>query len=69
VEHMSRIGSSLDKSVDHYNKAVGSLERQVFPTTRKFKDLGIETRKPVPEIEPIEKSTRKPTSLLNTKNE
>jgi len=69
VEHMGRIGSSLDKSVDHYNKAIGSLERQVFPTTRKFKELGIETPKSAAEIEPIEKSTRKPTSLLNTKNE
>jgi len=69
VEHISKIGSSLDKSVDHYNKAIGSLERQVFPNARKFKDLGIETRKSMPEIEPIEKSTRKPTSLPNIKDE
>jgi len=69
IEHISKIGSSLDKSVDHYNKAVGSLERQVFPNARKFKDLGIETRKSIPELEPIAKSTRKPTSLSNIKNE
>jgi len=69
VEHMARVGSSLDKSVDHYNKAVGSLERQVLPNTRKFKDLGIEARKSMPEIEPIDKSTRQHTTLLNTKDE
>lgn len=69
VEHIGKIGSSLDKSVEHYNKAVGSLERQVFPNARKFKGLGIETRKSMPEIEPIDKSTRKPTSLSNTKDE
>jgi len=69
VEHMARVGSSLDKSVEHYNKAVGSLERQVFPNTRKFKDLGIEARKSMPEIEPIDKSTRQHTTLLNRKDE
>ena len=69
VEHISKIGASLDKSVEHYNKAIGSLERQVFPNARKFKSLGIETRKSMPEIEPIDKSTRKPTSLVNSKDE
>jgi DNA recombination protein RmuC len=69
VEHISKIGSSLEKSVDHYNKAVGSLERQVFPNARKFKDLGIETRKTMSEIEPIEKATRKPTPISNIKDD
>ncbi|MBQ0725621.1 MAG: DNA recombination protein RmuC [Cycloclasticus sp.] len=62
VEHLSKVGNSLDKSVEHFNKAVGSLERQVFPNARKFKDLGIESRKTLTEIEPIERSTRKQTS-------
>jgi len=69
VEHMSKVGSSLDKSVDHFNKAVGSLERQVFPNARKFKDLGIETRKSLPDLEPIEKSTRKQTFIDKTNDE
>ena len=67
VEHMVKVGSSLDKSVEHYNKAVGSLERQVFPTARKFKALGIESRKPMPSPEPIEKSARQ-HSLINDSN-
>ncbi|HIF18674.1 MAG: DNA recombination protein RmuC [Cycloclasticus sp.] len=69
VEHLGKVGNSLDKSVDHYNKAVGSLERQVFPNARKFKDLGIETRKSMPDVEPIEKSTRKQTLIDKTKDE
>ena len=69
VEHMSRVGNALDKSVDHYNKAVGSLERQVFPTARKFKDLGIETPKLLPDVEPIEKSSRQPTSSKKLNDE
>lgn len=63
VDHLAKVGSSLDKSVDHYNKAVGSLERQVFPNARKFRDLGIETRKIISDIDPIEKSSRQHTNL------
>lgn len=63
VDHLAKVGSSLDKSVDHYNKAVGSLERQVFPNARKFRDLGIETRKTIADIDPIEKSSRQHTNL------
>jgi len=69
VEHMAKVGSSLDKSVDHYNKAVGSLERQVLPNVRKFKELGIETRKKLVDIEPIEKSARKQTLIDKTNND
>jgi len=68
VDHLAKVGNSLDKSVDHYNKAIGSLERQVFPNARKFKDLGIETRKTLADIDPIEKSTRKQT-MIDKKND
>jgi len=69
VEHMAKIGGSLDKSVEHYNKAVGSLERQVFPNARKFKELGIETRKVIPSVEPIEKSARQHSIIDTTHND
>ncbi len=38
--HIDKIGSSLKASVNHYNKAVGSLERSVLPGARKFQELG-----------------------------
>lgn len=69
VGHLGKVGSSLDKSVDHYNKAIGSLERQVFPNARKFKDLGIETRKTLPHVDSIEKLTRQHTSIDVKKHE
>lgn len=69
VEHMSKVGSALDKSVNHYNSAVGSLERQVFPNARKFKEMGIETRKTLSELEPIEKTVRKHNPLENKADE
>jgi DNA recombination protein RmuC len=38
--HIDSIGKSLKASVNHYNKAVGSLERTVLPGARKFQELG-----------------------------
>ncbi len=38
--HIDKIGSSLKSSVINYNKAVGSLERNVLPGARKFQELG-----------------------------
>jgi len=40
-DHMARTGRSLSGAVDAYNKAVGSLERNVFPQARRFHDLGV----------------------------
>ncbi|MBC5829203.1 MAG: DNA recombination protein RmuC [Candidatus Eremiobacteraeota bacterium] len=39
-EHFLKVGSSLKRSVEHYNDAVGSLERNVMSSARKFKELG-----------------------------
>ena len=59
VDHISKLGSSLSSSIDHYNRAVGSLERSVLPGARKFTELGIESRKELGEVEQIEKAPRK----------
>lgn len=59
VDHISKLGASLSNSVDHYNRAVGSLERSVLPGARKFTELGIESRKELSAAEQIEKTPRK----------
>ena len=59
-EHVARVGKSLGQSVDAYNSAVGSLERQVLPGARKFTELGLRPEREIEEIAPIEKLARVP---------
>jgi DNA recombination protein RmuC len=40
AEHWSALGTNLKRSVASYNDALGSLERRVLVTARKFKELG-----------------------------
>jgi len=56
--HMGRIGSSLEASINAFNAAVGSLERSVLPGARKFVELGVRAEKPIEDLEPIEVAAR-----------
>lgn len=58
--HLSRLGGTLEKSVESYNAAVGSLERSVLPGARRFGEMGVAVRKEIDELTPIEKSVREP---------
>jgi len=57
-EHLGRVGRALGQSVEHYNKAVGSLERQVLPGARRFPEMGIYEKKPLPELEQLDITPR-----------
>ena len=59
ASYMETIGKSLDRAVDQYNKAVGSLESRVMVSARKFSELGPAVTNELPEFERIEKVTRK----------
>jgi DNA recombination protein RmuC len=37
--HFSKLGDAVEKTVQAYNQTVGSLERNVLPSARKFKEL------------------------------
>jgi len=41
IGHLERLHKSLNKAVEDFNRAVGSLERRVFPAIRRLRDLGV----------------------------
>jgi len=67
TSHLARVGKHLNSSVDNYNSAVGSFERQVLSGARKFTELGIsapnKTSEPLTEIE---KTVRLPSDTETT---
>ena len=60
--HMGKVGQRLTNSVDAYNRAVGSLERMVLPSARRFSELGVQTRQSLEELKSIERVVRAPKS-------
>jgi DNA recombination protein RmuC len=59
--HFSDLGSRLNSSLDAYNKAVGSLERNVLVKARRFKDLQVTAN--AEDIERLEPLDRVPRAL------
>jgi len=57
--HLAKLGRQLGSSVDAYNSAVGSLERNVLPGARKFRDMGVSGRKDIEQLEPVGAAVRK----------
>jgi DNA recombination protein RmuC len=60
--HLARIGVALDRGVEAYNNAVGSLERQVLPAARRFSELGVTTDRALEELETVDRLARDPAT-------
>ncbi len=58
-EHFVKLGCAIEKSVEAYNQTVGSLERSVLTSARKFKDLRPASAGELEEPEPVEASPRR----------
>lgn len=60
TEHILKLGDALNRSVQNYNKMIGSIERQVLPSARKFKELNIigEGTDEIPDMKDVEVVTR-----------
>ncbi len=56
--HITSVGTGLDRAVESYNKAVGSLESRVLVSARKFAELGASVADDIPELAPIETTAR-----------
>jgi len=65
TESLSKTGKSLEQSVDNYNKSVASFTARILPSAKKFKEMGISSKKELSEISPIEKSTRQLETEIN----
>ncbi len=58
--HFNEIGRSLAKSVDAFNRCVGSLESRVYPSLRRIRELGATTAEEPPAPERIDLVPRTP---------
>jgi DNA recombination protein RmuC len=57
--HFDTLRRGLEKSVEAYNSAVGSLERKVLPQARRFRDLGAGTVAEIDTLDSIDMSMRR----------
>lgn len=57
-DHLAKLGKNLRQSVESYNRAIGSLERQLLPSVRRFPEMGIQPRKMLEPVEQIDVTTR-----------
>ncbi|MDX6399963.1 MAG: recombination protein RmuC [Gaiellaceae bacterium] len=63
AEHFVTLGKRLDGSVQAYNQTVGSFERRVLVSARKFPEHGLSTNKEIPEVVPVDKATQPPQTI------
>ena len=59
--HLDRLGRSVGKTVEHYNRLVGSFESQVLTQARRFEDLGVDSGRPLAsagEVAPVDAGVR-----------
>jgi DNA recombination protein RmuC len=58
-QHFSRLGDAIGKTVETYNQTVGSLEKNVLTSARKFKELRPASSDQLEEIAEVETAPRR----------
>ena len=66
ASHLGNVGKSLGDSVRAFNASVGSLERMVLPSARRFTDLGVQPRQRIVPPKSIEELTRDVTPAVDS---
>jgi DNA recombination protein RmuC len=57
-EHLDSLRGAIDKAVEAWNRVVGSLEHQVLPSVRRFRDLKATMAEEIPQLEEVDRTTR-----------
>jgi DNA recombination protein RmuC len=60
--HFTMLGKRLDSAVQAYNNTVGSLERRVLVTARRFRDQGAAPTGEIVQLTAIERATQEPVA-------
>ena len=58
AEHFEELGKGLNRATEAYNAAVGTLERRVLVTARRFRDLGVSAPHEIVEPSQVERTPR-----------
>lgn len=58
AQNFAKLGRSLDSAVGAYNDTLGSLERRVLVSLRRFDELGVATGADLPPLDSIERTVR-----------
>jgi DNA recombination protein RmuC len=59
ADHWGKVGQRLNQAVDAYNSSVGTLERRVLPSARKFRDLqAVAADREIDPLAPLTQETR-----------
>ena len=56
--HLGDLGKALGDGVKAFNRSVGSLERMVLPSARRFTELGVKPRQPLGPLKEVEEMPR-----------
>jgi DNA recombination protein RmuC len=60
ADHFDKLGGSLQRAVEAYNQAVGSLDRRVLPSARRMKELGAVSGDDLEPRDPIDVAVQAP---------
>ena len=59
AEHFVKVGAALDTATQSYNNAAGSMEKNLYTTTRRMAELGTPGKKELPEPKRVDAAARK----------
>jgi DNA recombination protein RmuC len=52
--HFGKFETHMKRSLDAYNKAIGSMENRVLASARRFKELGVDSAEEISSLEPLD---------------